>query len=195
MRYTIDTAILEKYGLDLTSFLFLWFKARKGAVLPTIELLSQGNWGYKSLYDSTNLILGSAEIEKVDNLLLESEQAVVNKDEFFEDVADALQALYPTGKKPGTTYMWRSTKAEIVKKLKLLVVKYHYTFTKEQAVEATKAYINSFNGNYKLMRVLKYFILKTTKDDDGNANISSGLMEYIENKDTNNDNEWTSTLV
>ena len=33
-------------------------------------------------------------------------------------------------------------------------------YTDEQVIEATKAYVASFNGNYTYMQLLKYFIWK-----------------------------------
>jgi hypothetical protein len=102
-----------------------------------------------------------------------------------------LRELYPKGKKEGTTYLWRGSVAEIAKKLKTLVVKYGCKFTKEQAINATKEYVKSFNGNYTKMRLLKYFIVKLDKDFDGNINFVSEMMSIIENEDdldTHNDN-------
>ena len=63
---------------------------------------------------------------------------------------------------------------------KTLVVKYNFKFTEEEALEATKKYIESFNGNYRFMQLLKYFILKS---DPNTGDIKSDFMSLIENKD------------
>lgn len=196
MRFTIDESVLAKYDIDLTSFLYLWFKARGGEIKSAVAKLIDAKLGYRDYFDAFNIVLGSFNTDKVETILLESEQVIKEKETFFDDLAEELRQLFPEGKKEGTSYMWRSNKAEVAKKLKLLTVKYGFTYTREEAIEATKAYVSSFNGNYKLMRILKYFILKTTKDADGNTSISSDLMEYIENKDKVNPlGDWTNTII
>lgn len=116
--------------------------------------------------------------ELLDTIIIESDKAVINKDKEFIELADKLKELFPKGKKAGTTYMWRDSTAVIARKLKTLVVKYDYQFTEEQAIKATKAYVESFNGDYTYMQLLKYFILKTLPDGE----IKSDFMSYIENE-------------
>ena len=133
----------------------------------------------------------------ISTIAIDSDKNVIDKDSEFIELANELRELYPAGRKEGTTYMWRGTTAEIAKKLKTLVVKYKYSFTREQVLKATKDYINSFNGNYKKMRLLKYFILKSEKDADDNINIISELMTLIENEghtEAQRD-DWMSTMV
>ncbi|MCF0131132.1 MAG: hypothetical protein HUJ71_05365, partial [Pseudobutyrivibrio sp.] len=97
----------------------------------------------------------------------------------------------PDGKKPGTNYLWRDSKAVITKRLKTLVKRYGVEFTNEEAIEATKKYIASFNGNYQYMQLLKYFIYRLIPDE------SSQLLSYIENADSieNNNDDWMTNLV
>ena len=93
--------------------------------------------------------------------------------------------------------MWRGTTAEVAKKLKTLVVKYGFVINKESVIKATKEYVNSFNGNYRYMQLLKYFILKSVKDADGNVDIKSELMSIIENSgqlDAQRE-DWVSNMV
>ena len=88
--------------------------------------------------------------------------------------------------------MWRDSTAVIARKLKTLVVKYDYEFTEEQALKATKAYVESFNGDYTYMQLLKYFILKTMPDGE----IRSDFMSYIENEGHEDDigKDWNTSL-
>ena len=93
--------------------------------------------------------------------------------------------------------MWRGTTAEIAKKLTTLVVKYGYSFSREDVIKATKEYVSSFNGNYRYMQLLKYFILKSVKDADDNVDIKSELMSLIENSgqlDAQRD-DWVSNMI
>ena len=93
--------------------------------------------------------------------------------------------------------MWRGTTAEVAKKLKTLVVKYGYTINREDVLKATKEYVNSFNGNYRYMQLLKYFILKSVRDADGNVDIKSELMSLIENSDQIDAqrDDWVSNMI
>ena len=92
-------------------------------------------------------------------------------------------SCYPNGIKPGTTYYWRGTKEEIAQKLRILVVKYNFQFTEEEAIAATEEYVNSFK-DYKHMKLLKYFLLKTLVSD-GRIEIDSPFMSIIENNREN----------
>ena len=63
---------------------------------------------------------------------------------------------------------------------------------------ATKKYVESFNGNYTYMRVLKYFIWKDEKrvDSDGMGYVNeiSDLATYIENNGKEFNTEWAANL-
>lgn len=115
----------------------------------------------------------------------------------LENLAEKLKEIYPKGKKEGTTYMWRGTTAEIVRKLQTLIEKYNFDFTDEEAIEATKYYVESFKGDYRYMQLLKYFLLKTAKDADGNIEIKSEFMSIISNKGQLEEErkDWLSTII
>ena len=121
-------------------------------------------------------------VELVESIFLNSEfkgDKGIDTDR-YDKLADKLRELYPKGRKEGTSYLWRDSHAKIANKLRTLVKKYNFKFTDEQAINATQRYIESFNGNYSYMQLLKYFILKKDKDT-GEEN--SQLMSYIENED------------
>ena len=88
--------------------------------------------------------------------------------------------MYPNGKKGGTQYYWRDSTNVIAKKLKAVIKKYGDCFTDEQAIDATKRYVASFNGNYQFMQLLKYFICKNVVKG-GEVEEQSQLLSYIEN--------------
>lgn len=96
-----------------------------------------------------------------------------------------LSNFFPRGKKEGTNTYWRGNIANGAYKLKIFFKKYG-RIPDEQIINATKAYVESFNGNYSIMRTLPYFIEK---------NGISDLMTFIENYSEETTNlEWTSTL-
>lgn len=136
-------------------------------------------------------------IEFVNNALEVSNSTLVTK---YERLAEKMRELFPKGKKPGTNYMWRDSISVIAKRLKTVQMKYKechgVEFTEEQALNATKAYVESFNGDYRYMQLLKYFISKSVVVA-GAVEENSQLMSYIENEglDNNPDRDWTSTLI
>lgn len=182
MRITIDQSVLDKYGLSMGEFLVLYLNKLGVDSKACAESLVQKGLAGRDLFSEGNLVLSDNTKELVSSILIDSDSRVISKDEEYTRLASTLRELYPAGRKEGTTYMWRGTVPEIAKKLKTLVVKYGYTYTEEQAINATKAYIESFNGNYTKMRLLKYFLLKSEKDADGNVDVTSDFMNLIENE-------------
>ena len=88
-----------------------------------------------------------------------------------------MQDIFPQGCKSGTTYSWRDKTETVAQKLRALVVIHHFSFTKEEALKATKEYVDSFSEDKEKMQLLKYFILKTHND----KSIDSMFMTIIEN--------------
>ena len=80
-------------------------------------------------------------------------------------------------RKKTETYNWRDSTEVIAFKLRTLVAKYGFIFTEDEAIKATKEYVESFEDDNKNMKLLKYFILRTSKDDS----IDSMFMTIIEN--------------
>lgn len=133
-------------------------------------------------------------IELIDAIIVDSPQE--DEDPLIE-IAKELKKIFPKGKKEGTNKYWAEGEALIVRRLKLFFKKYGKNFTKEQIITAANNYVSSFNGNYKPMRTLKYFILKEVKGVSNDIESSSDLLTYIENENetSNNDRDWTAILV
>ena len=121
-----------------------------------------------------------------------------HNNESFEEIAEAMREVYPSGRKAGTNYMWRDSTVVIAQRLKDLVKKYKVSFTKEEAVDATKRYISSFNGNYTYMQILKYFISKQKPVEGAPAEQNSQFLSYLENKEGDTviaSPDWTVNLL
>lgn len=136
-------------------------------------------------------------IDYIERIFLNSEYREEGATEDrFDVLAKKLQEIFPKGRKGNTVYTWRDSSPIIAKKLKTLVKKFNIEFTDEQAINATRKYVESFNGDYTYMKLLKYFIFKMDPkyDEDGKriCEETSELMNYIQNeKDlnvTHNDN-------
>lgn len=197
MRLTIDQTVLEKHDLTVSEFMVLYLSVNSVNIKSCMDSLVAKGLADKNLFSEDSIVVSDKVKDLVSTIAIDSDKSVIDKDAEFIELANELRELYPAGRKEGTTYMWRGTTAEIAKKLKTLVVKYKYSFTREQVLKATKEYISSFNGNYKKMRLLKYFILKSERDADDNVNVISELMTLIENEgqtDAHRD-DWMSTMV
>lgn len=111
------------------------------------------------------------------------------------ELATQLRELFPKGRKAGTNYMWRDSLPMIVQKLNALKKKCKddgISFTNEEAIDATKRYIDSFNGDYTYMQLLKYFILKR---DLSKGEETSQLLSFIQNEDASTDNSSWMDVV
>lgn len=107
-----------------------------------------------------------------------------------DSLADKLMELYPAGTKPGTSLKWRGYKKGVSEKLQKLI-KNGNEFTDEEAINATKAYINSFGGMYTTMRVLPYFLSKN-EIVGGESKKTCDFMSYVEDLRNNTKSQSTS---
>jgi hypothetical protein len=176
-KVSINKDVLEKYNLSMDEFLVLLLTYNKANIQEVKQSLVEKGLADFSVFDD-ELVISSTTKDLITSITIDSDVKVLSKDKEFRELADKLKELFPKGKKAGTTYMWRDSTAVIARKLKTLVVKYDYQFTEEQAIKATKAYVESFNGDYTYMQLLKYFILKSLPDGE----IKSDFMSYIENE-------------
>ena len=197
MKLTIDQVILDKYNITLEEFLVLYLGSKEVDIKSITQSLIAKGLADKNLFSEGNIVVSDKIKDLISTIYIDSDKNVINKDAEYTELATELRELYPSGRKEGTTYMWRGTTMEIAKKLKTLVVKYGYSLNKEKVIKATKEYVSSFNGNYKFMQLLKYFILKSAVDADGNIEIKSELMSLIENNgqiDSQRE-DWMSTMI
>lgn len=154
--------------------------------------------------------------EVLDSTIIDSDEPKNSGDDFLLEIATKLKEIFPKGKKEGINYYWAEGTALIVRRLKLFFKKYEEyienefkeessnlskeefnKFIGDKIVYAASKYVNSFNGNYRYMKLLKYFILKEKVGAAGEVEGESELMNYIENYGQEEDlrNDWTSTLL
>lgn len=185
MTITVADKILDKYNLSIEEFLILYICSKEYDIKELIDTIIAKGYADKNLYNPNTAIVSNNVKEIISSVIIDSDKAVIDKEEDYLKVAKKMQEIFPKGKKEGTTYAWRDCTAVIAKKLKTLVVKFDFKFTEEEALNATKKYVESFNGNYKFMQLLKYFILK---NDTTTGDIKSEFMSLIENDDIELDN-------
>lgn len=192
MNVTINSSVLQKYNLSIKEFLVLYLCFLETDIEKTINSLVEKKIADKNLYNNIDLILSDNTKELIATILVESDKAVVNNQEKFNQLAEKMRELYPAGKKPGTTYYWKDSVPIIARKLETLVSKFNVNFTEEEVLNATKRYIDSFNGDYRYMQLLKYFILKT---DRTTGEVRSELLAFLANEDDEDSADWTTNLV
>lgn len=175
MRFTIDSEACTKHNLSLSEVLgILLIKfSETGNCQDTIDklvseekLITLGDpINPYSVYQVTQRW-----DDEVSAVLLDAEKSLPKADR-IENLVKQMRELFPTGMKVGSS-AWRGN----IRELKLRMQKFfrlYGDYTDEQILSATKKYVDSFNGNYTYMRILKYFIFKSeTKshlDDDGNV--------------------------
>ena len=103
--------------------------------------------------------------------------------------------MFPKGIKEGTNSRWVDGLALVSKRLKQFVQKYG-EFTEEEIVDATKRYVDSFNGNYTKMRTLRYFIWADKRNPStGEVEYTSDLLSFLEDtEDENITADWEVKL-
>ena len=194
MKYFIDTEVLKLNNLSLAEFgVLLYFADRKNT--KSLEDLSYSLWekGYLTK-EVENYSFEVHSFEKLQTILAEStNEDSVNKR--AEELADRLRSIYPKGKIPNTNYYYKSNKSDIINKLKTFFNKYGVQYTDEQIINATQKYVNSFNGNYTYLKLLKYFIWKDERLKG--ESVQSLLADFIENENVEDisNSDCTATLI
>jgi hypothetical protein len=180
MKLVIDSEVCESKGLTLEEFIVLYLNSKSIDINKTINSIIEKKVAGKDLFNPNAVVLSSNSRKLLEEIILDSDKTVAKNNKRLENLAEKLRELYPEGKKQGTQYYWRDSNSVIVKKLKALIKKYGDCFTDEQAINATRKYVASFNGNYQFMQLLKYFISKNVVKG-GEIEETSQLLSYIEN--------------
>ena len=198
MKYIIDTEILEREGIGLDEALYLLSVYKKKPInFNTIQKAKVENKVLKFENPKDPVKITPKGQTLIESILAKSKIHVSsNNVERYRVLADKMREVYPKGLKPGTNYQWRDSTAIIADRLMKLVAKHNIEFTDEEAVEATKRYIASFNGNYKYMQILKYFISKQKPIEGAPAEQNSQFLSFLQNEEGIIENQdWTANLV
>lgn len=195
MKFEVNTELLN--GLTLEEFLILWASVNKGTPSNHVYL-SLGAKGFGTpLFNSESVscsfLPNSAAKDYVNRVLV---QSTINEDKRdLTELAKALKDIFPKGKKDGTGVPWADGTALIEKRLKRFFKKYG-EFPFEDIINATRKYVEGFNGNYRLMRTLRYFIWKEERGAGDEVESKSDLLTYLENIGDEEDlrNDWTTEL-
>lgn len=201
MKITIDEELCKEAGLDLPSVLAVLL-VKSCDNIP--ELLD--NLKAKEVLVENNSMFGKSWAvtqrwdDSVSSIILDSEVPnAKDNDKHLEELAKKLMAIFPSGKKSGTSVYWRGNTKDTKLRLKKFFKLYGSKFSDEEIVKAAAKYVESFNGNYQYMRVLKYFIWKDEKkmDSEGKMYIEevSELASFMENAgQTDANDSWMDNV-
>lgn len=195
MTITIDEDVCKSLGLSMPEVLALAL-VKTGTDIPLLFAnLEDKKAIVKDMFNKYLVTMGYD--ERLSSVLLDSDKDRQPQDR-IELLASQMMELFPALKKAGSSQYFRGNRKDVTLRLKKFFKLYGNKFSNEQILAATKKYVESFNGNYTYMRVLKYFIWKDEKrvDSDGMGYVNeiSDLATYIENNGKEFNTEWAANL-
>ena len=189
MKILIDEKVCLKHNLTMPqALLSLSIKLSENFRNDLENLEDREVIGYDP--DDDNYMITHHWSDILDEIICDSSGAIDDEKRLTE-LAKKMRECYPEGKMPGTAYYYRCNNREVVLKLKKFFLQYG-NYTDDKIIDATKRFVASFQGAYRYLPLIKYFISKnkTITDEDGDKHIQevSELASYLENKDTENSN-------
>ena len=208
MKIVLDTDICKKKG-ENPALLFYLLSLLSGCKITTEtfeEARKKGFLRFEQMYDRRFPFPDTVSLTQTGEYLAEKimadSNAGGNSDERCNTLADKLREIFPAGKKPGYAYTWRDSTSCIADRLKKFFLKYG-DYRDEDIIRVTKEYVDSFNGNYQYMQLLKYFIWKNKVTGEevvrgrvvGEVERQSQLAAYLEDTpDKKPSIEWDTRL-
>ena len=196
MDININEEICKKYGLDVSEVLAVLLIKTCNDIPKLFSILEEKEIVVRDLLQGYMVTQRWDDV--VSTILLDSDVKAPSPDR-LENLATQLMEIFPKQKKIGTCHYFRGNRKDIILRLKKFF-KLYGKYTDEQIVTAAKKYVESFNGDYSYMRILKYFIwkdeVKINSEGDRYVDEVSDLANWIENAGQEEDlrNDWTSSL-
>ena len=196
MNININEEICKKYGLDVSEVLAVLLIKTCNDIPKLFSILEEKEIVVKDLLQGYMVTQRWDDV--VSTILLDSDVKAPSPDR-LENLATQLMEIFPKQKKLGTCHYFRGNRKDIILRLKKFF-KLYGKYTDEQIVTAAKKYVESFNGDYSYMRILKYFIwkdeVKINSEGDRYVDEVSDLANWIENAGQEEDlrNDWATTL-
>lgn len=182
-NFSMTTETLRRNNLSPAEIITLLMIANDVDYVATLNVLHTKS--YVNYHNGKYTLMEKGQ-QAIDTINFES--AVPVKERCNQvSLARQLKDLFPKGKKPGTNQYWAEGEAVIAKRLHKFYDKYG-KFDDNSIINATKKYIEGFNGDYRFMRTLKYFIYAEKINSAGEQESTSDLLTYIENAEEENFN-------
>lgn len=175
-NFSMTTETLKRNNLSPAEVITLLMIANDVDYVATLNVLHTKS--YVNYHNGKYTLMEKGQ-QAIDTINFES--AVPIKERCNQvSLAKQLKNLFPKGKKPGTNQYWAEGEAVIAKRLHKFYDKYG-KFDDDSIINAAKKYIEGFNGDYRFMRTLKYFIYAEKINSAGEQESTSDLLTYIEN--------------
>lgn len=196
MKIAIDEKICGKHGLSLEETLMA-LAIRMSTKNQPQEVIDNMVNREIVVFKSGKTLVTQHWSDVLDEIICDSSGGIDDEERLL-NLAQKMRECFPQGKMPGTPYYYRCNNAEVIKKLKKFFLQYG-NYSDDEIVNACKRFVASFNGNYRYMPLIKYFIskMKPEVDELGNAhNVEfSPLADYLENKEeegavANTSDDW-----
>ena len=196
MKIEVNDTICKKYNISIEEVLVLI-----GLKFSSQEIFQKLNkerylldLGSSIFNEEVKYRLSRKANEIISYILAESTEEVAKRTTNIEELADKLRDIYPNGKIVNSNYYYRCNRQDIINKLKTFFKMYGTKYTDEQIINATQKYIDSFNGNYTYLKLLKYFIWKDERLKG--ESVQSLLADFIENESAEDttSSDWTVEL-
>ena len=192
MKITIDGNICVKHKMTFLEAL-LTLAIRQGNIEDAIENMVNREILVK---DAGQLKVTQHWSDVLDEIIAESGGCTKSEDK-LKELAKKMIDAYPHGamidRRTGklTTFFFQCNNYEVRAKLKSFYAKYG-EYPDEDILDAEKRYVARWNGNYQQVgfRQLKYFIFKKDKDT---GEITSPLLDFLENKESEEEGVNTSS--
>lgn len=201
MKFTIDEDACKKAKLSIPEVLMILI-VKTGVDLKELlkSMLEKQMLVEEHTLIGNSLLVTQRWNDLCDSALLSADDTIPKGDR-LNNLAKSLMNIFPEGKKEGTSQYWRGNIRDVTLKLQKFFKLYGNKYTDDQILSAAKHYVSSHNGDYRFMRVLKYFICKNEKkvDSEGVGYVEdvSDLAAYIENAGHEDElkSDWMSTMV
>lgn len=176
---TISKDCIEQSGLTTQEFLLLLYASNPDdSIEETLKSLWNKGYLCKDVDKYTLCVKGSRLLKEIiaksKHMLTPCNYTELELRIFAQELID----LYPSGGLEGNGLQYQSNATDVITALKNFFNVYG-NYPLETVKEATIDYIESFEGDYTYIRLLKNFIFKIDSTND----CSSVLMDYIENKE------------
>lgn len=196
MTISINEDICKKNGLSPDELLAVLLIKTSDNIPKLFESLEEKKIVVKNVFG--DYMVTQRWDDVASTILLDSDKERQSP-ERLENLAIKLAEIFPKEKKEGTCHYFRGNKKDNILRLKKFFKLYGNKYTDEQILEAARKYVASFNGSYKYMRILKYFIWKDARREGADGayiDETSDLATLIENEGAVDSlrEDWTTSL-
>lgn len=191
MKISLDSAVCDRHNITPDEMLYLLLINNNVSFEKILQsLIEKGFVSQGGILQSPPWVTKEGK-SFIDTILLESDKEVPNIYKCRE-LAIRLRELFPKGLKD-KSYSWRGNVKDIGDKLQKFYKLYGNQWSEDEIVEATRRYVEHFNGDYTQMRLLTYFILKHDKEKQ---ELISDLATWLDNPDAQEaDDNWLTNMV